>query len=160
MPIAAGNFLGSLVGYGAELGKEKRAARLKLEQSKLDQDYALKLPAAQKAELHNRIGIAMLDPKLPEAERVRLGSVAAALEGRIGAANPERWQVPPSFMEPIKAGGAVPMASNRGAIEMRTVKPIPITEANIQASMAKRRLTRQQAIDAYKAEGHDVSGLK
>ena len=88
-----------------------------------------------------------------------LAGAGAATGGR--AVTPERWGIPQNYMGDIKPGGAVPMQSTRGAVEMRTVKPVLVTDVNIQAYMRDNpRATRAQAIEAHRAKGLDVSGLK
>lgn len=87
-----------------------------------------------------------------------LAGAGAATGGR--AVAPDRWGIPQNYMGDIKPGGAVPMQNTRGAVEMRTVKPAPVTEDNIKASMVGQKMTRAQAIEAYRSKGFDVSGLK
>lgn len=49
--------------------------------------------------------------------------------------------------------------SRTGSIVQKAALP-PVTEDNIKASMTGQKLTREQAIAAYKSRGYDTSGLK
>lgn len=161
---AAGNFFGSLVGYGAELGQERRAARLSLENAKLTQDWLSKMPAAQKANLESEMlrRRLALDPNDPNSAKT------AALIGGLAAPETERWGMPPNYMEQIKPGGQIPMVTNKGGAKMVTVQPVavPATEQHIKDVLANHpefKGDRAKAIKALKDDPfgrYNVTGLR
>ncbi len=61
---------------------------------------------------------------------------------------------------PDKNGAVTVLEGRTGAVKKVTPQSPPISEENISASMRARGMTREQAIAAYKAAGHDVSRLK
>ena len=138
----AGNFMGALVGMRQAAGTAKTQAA----QTKLMMDYISKLPAAEKAGLEStmlRLRLS-LDPDDPRSAR------RAALWGGHPEREGEKWGVPSTFIGEMKPGGAVPMESNRGAIEMRTVKPVAqtATKADFDADV-KRLRSKAQVLQEY-----------
>ena len=156
----AGNFMGSLIGMKQIAGDNAlrvTAAKQMIEGIKVGSHLKLESAQAQEALAKGDIKgthavlARMILLETNPAKRAQLAEAAASLEGRIGPS--DRWNVPQNFMEPIKAGGAVPMASTSGAIEMRRVKPLSPTKEDIAATAKANNMTEAQVIARLKAEG-------
>lgn len=93
------------------------------------------------------------------AERLaEQGDFAGAAAASGGRAAPARSVLEPS-MNPDPASPRIVMDARTGKIQQKIAPPANIEE-HIKADMAAKKLTRAQALQAYKDKGYDVSGMK
>lgn len=117
-------------------------------------ELATKVPGAQK----DAFSVSLAQQHLA-ANPGDLEGAAAILSGK---ANTSTVSVPQGYMGDYTKD--VPVVTTRGpgagTIKLTTPQRGSITEANITASMQAKGLTREQAKQAYRTEGYDVSQIK
>lgn len=117
-------------------------------------DLATKAPGAQK----DAFSVSLAQQHLA-ANPGDLEGAAAILSGKT---NTSTVSVPQGYMGDYTKD--VPVVTTRGpgagTIKLTTPQRGSVTEANITASMQAKGLTREQAKQAYRTEGYDVSQIK
>lgn len=152
----AGNWVGSMIGLKQIAGDNAN----KLAAAKLGNESNLK--SAQANEANAKAGHASISSVLAAAHLKAnpndLAGAAAILSGRSQGVGHPTIPMGGVGMNPLKDPSLVFDPKTQTT---KLVYPTQkISDANIKASMAERGMTREQAIAAYKAAGHDVSTLK
>lgn len=135
----------------AAAGQTRNLAR-----QKLSVDALGKLPGMRRDAAAAALDEATLATAQAEAARGGTPGAVAGVLGRRAPAAPDSNVFFPGLTpkDPVIVGN-----KQTGAVTQRQARP-ELTDANIQATMKARKLTREQAIAAYAAEGYDTSRLR
>lgn len=150
---SVGSYVGALMNQRQRgLTEERNLAKRKLEVDAIGKG-ATAAAAAAKAQQD-----AFTTQAAQEHLRRNPGDYAGAAAVAAGRVLPrDTFSVP--FPPLSETGPVTVLNKGTGALEKRQPAQY-VTEANINASMAARRMTRAQAIEAYRAQGMDVSRIK